>query len=61
MRAAADADASVLLVSDRELGFDLDTPDDLERLDASRLVELQTLGQAALDELQGRAPASEVA
>jgi 2-phospho-L-lactate guanylyltransferase len=61
MRAAALAEASVLLVSDHELGFDLDTPDDLERLDASRLVELQTLGQAALDELQGRAPASEVA
>lgn len=50
LRAAADADASLLLVNDPALGFDLDTPDDLERLEAARQVELQTLGQAALDE-----------
>jgi 2-phospho-L-lactate guanylyltransferase len=61
MRAAAAAEASVLLVNDPALSFDLDTPDDLERLDAGRLVELQALGQSALDELQGRTPASEVA
>ena len=33
LRAAAEADASVQLVVDPALGFDLDTPDDLERLD----------------------------
>jgi len=51
MRAAALADASVQLVNDPALGFDLDTTDDLERLDTSRLLEIQALGQAALDAL----------
>ena len=51
LRAAADADASLQLVVDPGLGFDLDTPDDLERLEVSRLVELQQLGQDALDSL----------
>ena len=51
MRAAALADASVQLVDDPALGFDLDTPDDLERLDTYRLLEIQALGQAALDGL----------
>ena len=51
MRAAALADASVQLVHDAALGFDLDTPDDLERLDTIRLLEIQALGQAALDAL----------
>ena len=53
VRAAAVADASLQLVNDAALGFDLDTPDDLERLEASLLVELQTLGQAALDAVKG--------
>ena len=52
LRAAADAQASLQLVDDPALGFDLDTPDDLERLEATRLVELQALGQAALDALE---------
>lgn len=52
LRAAADVEASLQLVDDPALGFDLDTPDDLERLEAVRLVELQALGQAALDALE---------
>jgi 2-phospho-L-lactate guanylyltransferase len=40
VRAAGLADASVQLVIDPALGFDLDTPDDLERIDASILLEL---------------------
>ena len=35
VRAAALADASVQLVHDPALGFDLDTPDDLERLETA--------------------------
>ena len=54
MRAAAEVDASVQLVDEPALGFDLDTPDDLERLDVARLVELQRLGQQALDGLATR-------
>jgi len=48
LRAAEDAGASVQLVDDPAIGFDLDTPDDLERLDVARLLELQELGQALI-------------
>ncbi len=51
LRAAAAVGASVQVVADPELGFDLDTPDDLERLDASRLVELIELGMREADAL----------
>jgi len=61
VRAAAAADASLQLVDDPALGFDLDTPEDLERLEVARLVELQALGQATLDSLAGRAASVEVA
>lgn len=44
IRAAAEAEASLQLVVDPALGFDLDMPDDLERLDAARLLELLDLG-----------------
>jgi len=40
VRAARHADASVQLVVDPQLGFDLDTPDDLERIDAAILLDL---------------------
>jgi 2-phospho-L-lactate guanylyltransferase len=51
VRAAAAADASLQLVTDASLGFDLDTPEDLERLELGRLLELQHIGQRALDQL----------
>jgi 2-phospho-L-lactate/phosphoenolpyruvate guanylyltransferase len=58
LRAAASADASLQLVSDPALSFDLDTPEDLERLEAGRLFEFQASGQDALDALaQGMARA----
>ena len=44
VRAARSADASVQLVIDPQLGFDLDTPEDLERVDASVLLELTRQG-----------------
>lgn len=47
-RAAAAADAALQLVHDPALGFDLDTPDDLERVDPVRLRELIELGLDAL-------------
>jgi 2-phospho-L-lactate guanylyltransferase len=47
-RAAAAADASLQLVLDSTLGFDLDVPDDLDRLDSARLLELLDLGGQAV-------------
>lgn len=49
LRAAEDAGAAVQVVHYPTLGFDLDTPDDLERLDPGRLRELTALGRAAGD------------
>jgi len=46
LRAASAVGASVRLVTDPDLGFDLDTPDDLDRLDPRVLAELQALGAA---------------
>ena len=48
LRAAARADASVQLVVEPALGFDLDTPEDLERLDAPTLLAIEHLGAALL-------------
>ncbi|CAN5802822.1 hypothetical protein BH23CHL8_BH23CHL8_15880 [soil metagenome] len=44
LRAAAAGGAAVQVVRDIDLAFDLDTPDDLERLDPARLRELMDLG-----------------
>lgn len=49
LREAEAAGAAVQVVSDPVLGFDLDTPDDLERLDPGQLTRLTELGRAALD------------
>ncbi len=49
LRAAESAGAAVQVISDSVLGFDLDTPDDLERLDPARLRELMELGRRAID------------
>jgi 2-phospho-L-lactate guanylyltransferase len=46
--AASHADATVQLVIDPALGFDLDTPDDFERLDTAALLDLEQRGQAML-------------
>jgi 2-phospho-L-lactate guanylyltransferase len=48
LRAAAEADATVQLVHDAALAFDLDTPDDLERLDTDAVLDLEHRGQALL-------------
>jgi 2-phospho-L-lactate guanylyltransferase (CobY/MobA/RfbA family) len=48
LRAAAQADATVQLVHDPALAFDLDTPDDLERLDTDTVLDLEHRGQALL-------------
>ncbi len=61
IRAASHADASLQLVHDPALAFDLDTPDDLERLETARLLELQAAGQMALDALHDRVATAEVA
>jgi 2-phospho-L-lactate guanylyltransferase len=49
LRAAEAGGIAVQVVSDPVLGFDLDTPDDLERLDPERLRELTALGRRAVD------------
>lgn len=51
LRAAAGTDASVQVIDDPLLGFDLDTPDDLERLDPQRLLELEQVGEQLVREL----------
>lgn len=48
LRAAAEADATVQFIIDPQLGFDLDTPDDLERLDTDSVLDLEHRGQALL-------------
>jgi 2-phospho-L-lactate/phosphoenolpyruvate guanylyltransferase len=48
IRNAAAADATVQLVTDDALGFDLDTPEDLERLEPARLAALVELGASRL-------------
>lgn len=48
LRAARDAGATVQLVVDPVVGFDLDTPADLERLEPARLAELEALGAAVV-------------
>jgi 2-phospho-L-lactate guanylyltransferase len=52
LEAARAANVSVQLVEDPLLGFDLDTPADLERLAPQRLVELQAIGAAAVAETE---------
>ena len=49
LRAAEATGAAVQVVSNPVLGFDLDTPDDLERLDPERLRALTALGRGAVD------------
>lgn len=44
VRSAARAGATLQLILDPQLGFDLDTPEDLERLDETVLLELLRLG-----------------
>lgn len=51
LRAAALADASVQVIDDALLGFDLDTPDDLERLDLDRRLALESVGDEIEREL----------
>jgi len=49
LRAAQAADAAVQVVAGSALGFDLDTPEDLERLDSARLRELMARGRAVAE------------
>jgi 2-phospho-L-lactate/phosphoenolpyruvate guanylyltransferase len=49
LRAAQEAGAAVQLVGLPDLGFDLDTPEDLERLDPGRLRELTGAGRRHAD------------
>ncbi len=55
LEAARAANASVLLVEDPAVGFDLDTPADVERLQPARLAELQAIG--AMPGMEGAWPA----
>jgi 2-phospho-L-lactate guanylyltransferase len=48
LRAAAAVDASAQVVEDEDLGFDLDTPEDLERLDPAVLGRLVATGAEPL-------------
>jgi coenzyme F420-0:L-glutamate ligase/coenzyme F420-1:gamma-L-glutamate ligase len=48
LRAAERVGATVQVVVDQSFGFDLDTPEDLDRLDPALLAELQGVGGAAL-------------
>jgi 2-phospho-L-lactate guanylyltransferase len=50
LRAAEAAHASVQVVADPALSFDLDTPEDLERLEPDLLARLQALGRATVVE-----------
>jgi 2-phospho-L-lactate guanylyltransferase len=52
LRAAEAADASVQVVSDAVIGFDLDTPEDLERLDPALLRELTAAGRALAEHVE---------
>ena len=56
LRAAADVDASVQVVDDPLIGFDIDTPDDLDRLDLTRRLELEQVGDEIERELVSAAP-----
>jgi 2-phospho-L-lactate guanylyltransferase len=53
LRAAARAGASLQVVHSPQLGFDLDTPEDLERLDPQRLGALASLGAVPLAARRG--------
>jgi 2-phospho-L-lactate guanylyltransferase len=51
LRAAAEVESSVQIVDDPLISFDLDTPDDLDRLDLGRRLELEELGAQVESEL----------
>ena len=53
LRAAEAADAAVQVVDDAVLGFDLDTPDDLELLDPVRLRDLMLAGRGVVERVGG--------